>query len=244
MAPQAPQEGRESPQASPNRDPQEGPPKSRLLVVEDDTDLAALLTSLIEGEGYHVDTAHDAQRGLHLGLANDYRVMVIDRRLPGMDGLELVAGLRRRAVTARVLILTALGAYAERVRGLDGGADDYLTKPFDVEELLARVRALDRRFADESDLLRLGEGFLDRQAREVALPDGTRVPLSPREFDLLNTLAARPRAIHSRSQLRSQVFPDTAAESVVDTYVYYLRRKLGRQIVRTVYGLGYRIGML
>ncbi|WP_370343431.1 response regulator transcription factor [Catenulispora sp. MAP5-51] len=215
-----------------------------MLVVEDDTDLAALLTSLIEGEGYHVDTAHDAQRGLHLGLANDYRVMVIDRRLPGMDGLELVAGLRRRAVTARVLILTALGAYAERVRGLDGGADDYLTKPFDVEELLARVRALDRRFADESDLLRLGEGFLDRQAREVALPDGTRVPLSPREFDLLNTLAARPRAIHSRSQLRSQVFPDTAAESVVDTYVYYLRRKLGRQIVRTVYGLGYRIGML
>ncbi|MEY9892521.1 two-component system response regulator QseB [Catenulispora sp. MAP5-51] len=243
MAPQAPQDS--SPASpGPSRDGQAGPPKSRLLVVEDDTDLAALLTSLIEGEGYHVDTAHDAQRGLHLGLANDYRVMVIDRRLPGMDGLELVAGLRRRAVTARVLILTALGAYAERVRGLDGGADDYLTKPFDVEELLARVRALDRRFADESDLLRLGEGFLDRQAREVALPDGTRVPLSPREFDLLNTLAARPRAIHSRSQLRSQVFPDTAAESVVDTYVYYLRRKLGRQIVRTVYGLGYRIGML
>jgi len=218
--------------------------RARLLVVEDDTELAALLGTLIEGEGYHVDTAHDAQRGLHLGLVHDYRVMVIDRRLPGMDGLDLVAGLRRRAVTARVLILTALGAHAERVRGLDGGADDYLTKPFDVEELLARIRALDRRFTDSCDLLRLGAGFLDRQAHDVALADGTRVPLSPREFDLLHTLAARPRAIHSRSQLRAEVFPDTAAESVVDTYVYYLRRKLGRQIVRTVYGLGYRIGLL
>jgi two-component system response regulator QseB len=218
--------------------------KAKVLVVEDDTELAALLRTLIEGEGYHVDTAHDAQRGLHLGLAHDYRVMVIDRRLPGMDGLDLVAGLRRRAVTARVLILTALGAHAERVRGLDGGADDYLTKPFDVDELLARIRALDRRFTDVSDLLRLGAGFLDRQAHDVALADGTRVPLSPREFDLLHTLAARPRAIHSRSQLRAEVFPDTAAESVVDTYVYYLRRKLGRQIVRTVYGLGYRIGLL
>ncbi|WP_194914839.1 response regulator transcription factor [Catenulispora rubra] len=222
----------------------EKPQKPRLLIVEDDVELAALLGTLIEGEGYQVDTAYDAQRGLHLGLAHEYRVMVIDRRLPGMDGLELLAGLRRRAVTARVLILTALGAYAERVRGLDAGADDYLTKPFDLDELLARIRALDRRFADSSDLLRLGAGYLDRQARDVALPDGTRIPLSPREFDLLHTLAARPRAIHSRSQLRAEVFPDTAAESVVDTYVYYLRRKLGRQIVRTAYGLGYRIGML
>src|SRR4051794_10721486 len=154
--------------------------RSRLLVVEDDTELATLLKTLIEGEGYQVDTAHDAQRGLHLGLVHDYRVMVIDRRLPGMDGLELVAGLRRRAVTARVLILTALGAHAERVRGLDGGADDYLTKPFDVQELLARIRALDRRFADEADVLRLGAGFLDRQSRDVALPDGSRIALSGR----------------------------------------------------------------
>src|SRR2546423_4699350 len=157
---------------------------SRLLIVEDDTELAELLTALIEGEGYEVDTAHDAQRGLHLGLAHDYRVMVIDRRLPGMDGLELIAGLRRRAVTARVLILTALGAHAERVRGLDGGADDYLTKPFDAQELLARVRALDRRFADSSDLLRLGAGVLDRLARDVVQPDRARIPLSPREFEL------------------------------------------------------------
>ncbi|HWG22602.1 response regulator transcription factor [Actinospica sp.] len=218
--------------------------RPRLLIVEDDTELAALLAALITDEGYEVDLAHDAQQGLHLGLGRAYRVMVIDRRLPGMDGLELLGKLRRRAVTARVLILTALGSHAERVRGLDAGADDYLTKPFDFDELLARIRALDRRFGDQVDLLPLGEGFLDRDTRDVSLPNGTRVQLSQREFDLLRTLAARPRAVHSRPQLRAQVFPDTAADSVVDTYVYYLRRKLGRQIVQTVYGLGYRIGPL
>jgi two-component system response regulator QseB len=225
----------------PGQDAEDAP---RLLLVEDDVELAALLVPLIVGEGYEVDVAHDGQRGLHLGLGRPYRVMVIDRRLPGMDGLDLLARLRRRAVAARVLILTALGAHAERVRGLDGGADDYLAKPFDLDELLARIRALDRRFADAADLLPLGGGFLDRQARDVALSDGSRVPLSPREYDLLHTLAARPRATHTRAQLRALVFPDTAADSVVDTYVYYLRRKLGRQIVRTVYGLGYRIGPL
>ncbi|HEX4788101.1 MAG TPA: response regulator transcription factor [Actinospica sp.] len=225
----------------PGQDAEDAP---RLLLVEDDVELAALLVPLIVGEGYEVDVAHDGQRGLHLGLGRPYRVMVIDRRLPGMDGLDLLARLRRRAVTARVLILTALGAHAERVRGLDGGADDYLAKPFDLDELLARIRALDRRFTDGADLLPLGDGFLDRLARDVARSDGSRVPLSPREYDLLHALAARPRAIHTRAQLRARVFPDTAADSVVDTYVYYLRRKLGRQIVRTVYGLGYRIGPL
>ena len=216
----------------------------RLLIVEDDTELAALLTGLIEREGYAVDVAYDGQQGLHLGLTRTYRVMVIDRLLPGIDGLDLLSRLRRRAVTARVLILTALDAHAERVRGLDGGADDYLAKPFDVDELLARIRALDRRFDDRADLLPLGDGFLDKELRDVALPDGSRVQLSPREFDLLRTLAAHPKSVHTRAQLRTLVFPDTEAESVVDTYVYYLRRKLGRQIVLTVHGLGYRIGLL
>lgn len=220
----------------------EGTP--RLLLVEDDVELAALLEPLIAGEGYSVDVAHDGQRGLHLALSRPYRVMVIDRRLPGMDGLDLLTRLRRRSVSARVLILTALGSHPERVRGLDSGADDYLSKPFDLDELLARIRALDRRFGDGADLLPLGTGYLDRQARDVALRDGSRVPLSPREFDLLFALAARPRAVYTRAQLRARVFPDTAAESVVDTYVYYLRRKLGRQIVQTVHGLGYRIGLL
>jgi two-component system, OmpR family, response regulator QseB len=221
-----------------------GKDKPRLLIVEDDVELAALLAGLIEREGYEVDVAHDGQQGLHLGLSRSYRVIVLDRKLPVIDGLDLLARLRRRAVTARVLILTALGAHVERVRGLDGGADDYLAKPFDVDELLARIRALDRRFDDKADLLPLGDGFLDKELRDVELPDGSRVQLSPREFDLLHTLAAHPKSVHTRAQLRTLVFPDTEAESVVDTYVYYLRRKLGRQIVLTVHGLGYRIGLL
>ena len=224
--------------------PGEQAEKPALLLVEDDVELVSLLKPLIADEGYEVDVAHDAQRGLHLGLRRDYRVMVIDRRLPGMDGLYLLTLLRRRAVSARVLMLTALGAHAERVRGLDAGADDYLGKPFDLDELLARIRALDRRFADQADLLPLGAGYLDKQARAVIRPDGGRVPLTSREFDLLNTLAARPRDIHPRDRLRARVFPDTTAESAVDTYVYYLRRKLGQQIIRTVHGLGYQIGSL
>ena len=216
---------------------------ARLLVVEDDAELSAMLADLFELEGYAVDVAHDGQRGLHLGLSRDYRVMIIDRRLPVLDGLDLVTRLRHRAVAARMLVLTALGGRAELVRGLDVGADDYLAKPFDLDELLARVRALSRRFADEAAVLPLGVGLLDVGLRDVALPDGRRVALSPREFHLLFALASRPRAVHSREQLRERVFADAEAESIVDTYVYYLRRKLGRQVVRTVRGFGYQIGL-
>jgi two-component system response regulator QseB len=217
---------------------------SRLLVVEDDAELAAMLAELFDREGYAVDVARDGQRGLHLGLSRDYRVMIIDRRLPVLDGLDLVTRLRHRAVAARMLVLTALGGRAELVRGLDVGADDYLTKPFDLDELLARVRALSRRYADGAAVLPLGDALLDLGLRDVLLPDGARVPLSPREFALLFALASRPRAVHSREQLRERVFADAEADSIVDTYVYYLRRKLGRQIVRTVRGFGYQIGLL
>ena len=216
---------------------------ARLLVVEDDAELAAMLADLFDHEGYEVDVAHDGQRGLHLGLSRDYRVMIIDRRLPVLDGLDLVARLRYRAVAARMLVLTALGGRAELVRGLDMGADDYLAKPFELDELLARVRALSRRFADEAAVLPLGVGVLDVELRDVALPDGRRVALSPREFHLLFALASRPRAVHSREQLRERVFPEAEMESIVDTYVYYLRRKLGRQVVKTVRGFGYQIGL-
>ena len=220
------------------------PGRSRLLIVEDDGQLAGMLAELLTREGYEVDVALDGHRGLHLGLSRSYRVMIIDRRLPVVEGLDLVARLRRRAVASRMLILTALGDHAERVRGLDAGADDYLPKPFDLDELMARVRALDRRFADHAELLPVGAGHLDVELRDVTLPDGRRVALSPREFHLLFALASRPKTIYSRAQLRQQVFTDTEAESIVDTYVYYLRRKLGRQVVRTVRGFGYQIGLL
>ena len=217
---------------------------SRLLIVEDDAPLAEMLADLFGREGYLVDYALDGQRGLHLGLSRSYQAMIIDRRLPVLDGLDLVRLLRRRAVPARILILTALGEHVERVRGLDAGADDYLGKPFDVDELLARIRALTRRFGDGASLLPLGDGQLDVAAHDVQMPGGHRIPLSPREFQLLHSLASRPKAVHSRARLRERVFEDAEAESIVDTYVYYLRRKLGRQVIRTVRGFGYQIGRL
>ena len=217
---------------------------NRLLLVEDDTDLAELLTETLVDEGYLVDQAPDGQRGLHLGLTRTYDVMVIDRLLPALDGLDLVARLRSRAVQSRALMLTALGTVGDRIAGLDAGADDYLIKPFDLDELSARIRALCRRTADSTDALRVGAGLLDLALRDAVLPDGLRVALSAREFELLRVLAARPNTVHSRAELRSRVFDEAAAASIVDTYVYYLRRKLGRSVVRTVHGLGYRLGVL
>jgi two-component system, OmpR family, response regulator len=217
---------------------------SRLLLVEDDTDLSDMVTESLVHDGYLVDQAADGQRGLHLGLTRTYDVMVIDRRLPALDGLSLVIKLRSRAVSARALMLTALGTVDDRIAGLDAGADDYLLKPFELDELSARIRALCRRNSDSTDVLRIGAGLLDLGLRDVVLPDGSRVALSAREFELLRVLAARPNAVHPRGDLRSQVFDEAAAASIVDTYVYYLRRKLGRAAVRTVHGLGYRVGSL
>lgn len=217
---------------------------NRLLLVEDDEELADLLTETLSCEGFLVDRAADGQRGLHLGLTRSYDVLVVDRMLPALDGLDLVARLRSRAVPTRALMLTALGGVGDRIAGLDAGADDYLGKPFDLDELSARVRALCRRGPDATTVLRIGAGRLDLTSHEAVLDDGTRVALSAREFELLRVLAARPSTVHPRSELRRRVFDEAAATSLVDTYVYYLRRKLGRSVIRTVHGLGYRLGAL
>jgi two-component system, OmpR family, response regulator QseB len=187
---------------------------------------------------------HSRQQGLSLGLSHRYDVAVVDRLLPALDGLDLVVRLRRRSVATRVLMLTALGGLDDRVHGLDAGADDYLAKPFEVAELQARVRALSRRAVEPVECVPIGDGSLEIARRSVRLPGGGEVQLTAREFALIRSLATRPRWVHSRRQLGRQVFPDAASETVVDTYVHYLRRKLGRDIVRTVHGLGYRIGSL
>jgi two-component system, OmpR family, response regulator QseB len=216
----------------------------RILVVEDDLELAAMLDGLLTGEGFAVDRAADGQRGLHLGLTREYQVMILDRRLPALDGLDLLVRLRERAVTTRALMLTALGEVVDRVDGLNAGADDYLVKPFEVDELVARVRALHRRFLDEALLVPVGAAHLDVTQCDVSLPDGRRVALSPREFELLRALALRPKAVHPRTRLRDRIFADASRESIVDTYVYYLRAKLGAGVIRTVRGFGYQIGAL
>jgi two-component system response regulator QseB len=222
--------------------PESVPEKIRLLLVEDDRETAEMLGELFTEEGYEVDLAFDGQRGLHLGLTREHQVMVIDRGLPAIEGVDLVARFRRVGVSARILVLTAFGEVTDRIEGLEAGADDYLVKPFDIGELVARVRALHRRHLDLAEVLPLGAARLSLRQREVLLPDGSVVGLSGREFELLRVLAAKPKSIWTRSDLRAKVFTDTSSESIVDTYVYYLRRKLGRGIVRTVHGLGYQIG--
>jgi two-component system response regulator QseB len=203
-----------------------------------------MLVDLFADEGYSADLATDGQRGLHLGLSRAYDVMIVDRGLPAVDGIDLLSRLRRRAVTTPILLLTAYGTVADRVMGLDAGAEDYLVKPFEIEELLARVRALHRRNRDRAQVLPLGAAYLDLGMRLVTLPGGRQVALSGREYELLRTLASRPAQVHTRAALRERVFGSAQGDSIVDTYVYYLRNKLGRGVVRTVHGVGYRAGEL
>jgi DNA-binding response OmpR family regulator len=219
-------------------------PAPTLLIVEDDRTLCGMLAELFIEEGYLVDVAHDGQQGLHRGLTGSYDAVIVDRGLPVMDGAELVSVLRSQGVHTPALLLTARGSVADRVEGLDAGAQDYLVKPFEVPELLARVRALLRR-PDGRSTLRVGGLCLDRMTRRVRTGAGTGddVELSDRETALLAVLMSAPRQVFTRGQLLDVVFDGVEHSGAVDTYVHYLRRKLGRDIVRTVHGTGYRLGV-
>lgn len=215
---------------------------ARLLLVEDEAALAGMLRDLFTDEGYDVDVAANGQTGLHYGLTRAYDVVVLDRRLPVVEGLELVRTWRRRGVTTPILVLSAQGNPAERVEGLDAGAEDYLGKPFDVDELLARLRALQRRHLDRARVLPVRGGRLDLDTREVLGVADSPVALSERECALLSTLAHRPQRVFSRADLLALVFPEAGNPVAVDTYVHYLRRKLGRGMIDTIRGRGYRLG--
>jgi two-component system response regulator QseB len=219
----------------------------RLLLVEDDPELTAMLAGLFVEERYEVESAADGQRALHLGLTRRYDVVVLDRGLPGIEGLDVIGRWRRSGVVTPVLVMSARGSAVDRVAGLEAGAEDYLTKPFDVDELLARVRALRRRHLESARVLPVGDDRLDLDSRAVLRGPATRdgsapVPLSGRECDLLAALAAHPNRVFTRAELLHAVFTDAESSIVVDTYVHYLRRKLGRGVIDTVRGLGYRLG--
>ncbi len=214
----------------------------RLLLVEDDRNLGPLLVEVLSDQ-HEVDHAGDGQAGLHLALTRRYDVMVIDRGLPAIDGIDLIGRLRNRGIGTPILILTARGTVADRVEGLDAGAEDYVVKPFEIDELLARLRALLRRHAEVAGVVSLGRRRFDVVGRRV-LGGGTDVvELSGKEAALLEVLARRPSRVFTRPELLAAVFDPGDVQGTVDTYVYYLRRKLGRDVVRTVHGLGYRLGV-
>jgi len=215
----------------------------RLLLVEDDRELGPLLAEVL-GDDYQVEIAADGQRGLHMGLTRQYEAMVIDRGLPVIEGVDLVGRLRARGVQTPILLLTARGSVAERIEGPDAGAEDYLVKPFEIDELLARIRALLRRHQDTSAMVPIGNRSLQLEARIVIGDHVPPVALSAGEAELLAVLARRPDRVFTRPELLAAVFDPADVAGTVDTYVYYLRRKLGRRAIRTVYGVGYQFGTL
>ncbi|MGH3745119.1 MAG: response regulator transcription factor [Mycobacteriales bacterium] len=221
--------------------------RPRLLLVEDDNALSRLLSQLLRDEGYAVVRAEDGQRALHRGLVSSFDVVVLDRSLPARDGLEVLAAWRARGVTTPTLVLSARGTATDRVEGLDAGAEDYLAKPFDVGELLARLRALRRRHSESASVLTVGRWFLDvpsqmARSERTAEDDGSGVLLSERETRLLEVLARNPQRIYPRGELLALVFATADTTNTVDTYVSYCRRKLDPEVIRTVRGVGYQAG--
>ena len=215
----------------------------KLLVVEDEERIASFLRKGLTAHGYSVEWASTGAEALRLGTGADIALMILDLKLPDLDGLEVLAGLRGRGVTIPVLILSARAQVADRIRGLDLGADDYVAKPFAFEELLARIRAqLRSGTAAAVGALRVGGIYLDVLTRAVTIA-GRTVTLSEREFSLLRAFVGHPRQVLSRRELLAMAWgmdfdPQT---NLVDVYVGYLRRKIGQPVIETVRGAGYRL---
>ena len=216
-------------------------PRGKLLYVEDDAEIAALTVEVL-GDVYDVDHAPDGESALRLALSRRYDAMVVDRRLPGMDGVAFVHAVRTAHITTPVLMLTALGTVDDRVTGLDGGATDYLVKPFDYDELLARLRALRRAFRAQGARRPLGEWVFAPDAQAVYDPTGYRVALTATESALLELLTASPEHVFTREEILHAVFHEGDTTSSVDTYVHYVRRKTSAEMIETVRARGYRAG--
>ncbi|MCL6521910.1 MAG: response regulator transcription factor [Firmicutes bacterium] len=220
----------------------------RLLLVEDEADLANAIRRRLREAGYSVDSLADGEEALAATATVDYDAIILDLRLPGLSGLEVLRTLRRQGRETPVLILTALGALEDRVEGLDAGADDYLVKPFAFEELLARIRALLRRqgAGPRSLVLEAGPIRLDTVRRDVTV-HGQPLYLTAKEFALLHYFLRNPDRVLTRSQIAEHVwdYDYTGMSNVVDVYVGYLRKKLGEHgeqgRIETIRGVGYRL---
>ena len=214
-----------------------------LLLVEDDQEIAGMLLEVL-ADVYEVDHLPDAERGLEVALRRHFDVIVVDRRLPGMDGVAFIQAIRRANITSPVLMLTALGTLDDKISGLDGGANDYLVKPFEFDELLARLRALRRAFTAEGTRRYLGEWIYTPDNTTIYSPTGDRILLTVAENALLKLISASPEHVFSRDEILDAVFSSDDSPGTVDTYVHYLRKKTSRGMVETVRTHGYRLGDL
>jgi two-component system, OmpR family, response regulator len=219
----------------------------RVLVVEDEPKMAGLVKRGLEEEGIAVDVSGRGEDAVWMAGSTEYDVVVLDVMLPGLDGFEVCRRLRADEVWTPVLMLTARDAVEDRVAGLDGGADDYLVKPFSFDELLARLRALARRgSAERPAVLEAGNLRLDPATRRASRGD-VQIALSQKEYALLETLMRRPGVVLSRLQLLEHAWDDTYENrsNVIDVYIRYLREKIdrpfGTDTIETVRGAGYRL---
>ncbi len=217
--------------------------RPRLLLIEDDPQLGPVMAQVLD-EVYSVTLVADGQEGLRVALSEDFEVLIVDRRLPNLDGLGVIQALRQKRVTTPMLILTALGTIQDKVRGLDAGANDYLVKPFEFDELFARLRALRRVFTGEGPFLRIGLWEFYPESRAVYSPYEGRTILTERENSLLRLFAENPQRTYSREQILRHVFDEGDQPGTVDTYVHYVRRKTDAALITTVRGQGYRLGAL
>jgi two-component system OmpR family response regulator len=217
----------------------------RVLVVEDEVDLAKAVRQVLEEEGFAVDVAHDGESGLFNAESWAYDAVVLDLMLPRMDGWEILKRLRKARNAVPVLILTARDAVADKVKGLNNGADDYLTKPFSLDELLARLRALIRRSAEKpSPVIKLGDIEINTASRTVK-KSGKAVTLTAKEYALLELFALHAGKLVTRTMIYDHIYDenDDSLSNVVDVYVSNLRRKLGADFVKTRRGEGYIVNV-
>lgn len=217
----------------------------RILIVEDEKDLAAIIKQGLEEEGYVVDVAHDGEEGLYMAETYPIDVMVLDVMLPLMDGLTVLSNLRKKGVQTPAILLTARDALIDKIKGLDTGADDYLTKPFVFEELLARIRSLMRRKGTVKEaVIRIADLEIDTASHQVRRA-GKSIALSAKEYSLLEFLAYRKGAVVSRTDIIEHIYNEDADmdSNVVDVYINYLRNKIDKEfsgkLIHTVRGAGY-----
>ena len=217
----------------------------RILIAEDEKDLREVTVKRLKAEGFGVDGCGDGKEVLEYLEAADYNLVILDIMMPRMDGLTALKKIRQMGNPVPVLLLTAKDAVADRVAGLDAGADDYLTKPYAFEELLARIRALARRNSTEkSDILTAGSLSVELSSKRV-MREGQEILLSAKEFALLETLIRHKGQVLSRAQLENQVwdFGFEGGSNIVDVYIRYLRRKVDdpfeKKLIHTIRGAGY-----
>lgn len=213
----------------------------RLLLVEDDAMIGEAVLQVLRAEPYAVDWVRDGLMADAALRSERYDLVLLDLGLPGRDGLEVLRGLRQRRDPVPVLVATARDGVAERIAGLDAGADDYVLKPFDIDELLARIRALLRRSAGRGEPVFEHKGVRLNPATHEATVQGQPVSLSAREWAVLEALIARPGAVLSRAQLEEKLFSwkDDISSNAVEVYIHGVRKKLGNDFIQTVRGLGY-----